>query len=115
MSIRVNGAYIGEGCGDPIHRSETSPPSKRGPESGRVSGVESPKKEGGECGATFIFNQSIFSLFFFLNKKKIPLRGECRHQNGVLGEFKRRVDVVLADWWCVKEGTPLLEECPLHP
>ena len=50
------------------------------------------------------------------NKKNTsPLRGECRHQIGVLGEFKRGVDVAYADWWCVRKGTPLLGECPSHP
>ncbi|KAF5802518.1 hypothetical protein HanXRQr2_Chr06g0260411 [Helianthus annuus] len=54
---------------------------------------------------------------FTTNKKKnpSPLRGECRHQIGVLGEFKRGIDVALADWWCVREGTPILGECPSHP
>ncbi|MFS7897115.1 hypothetical protein Hanom_Chr00s006883g01736181 [Helianthus anomalus] len=33
----------------------------------------------------------------------------------LLGEFKRGVDVALADWCCVREGTPLLRECPSHP
>uniref|UniRef100_A0A251UV48 Uncharacterized protein n=1 Tax=Helianthus annuus TaxID=4232 RepID=A0A251UV48_HELAN len=32
-------------------------------------------------------------LFFFFNKKPIHLRGECRHQFRVLGEFKRGVDL----------------------
>ncbi|MFS8022715.1 hypothetical protein Hanom_Chr16g01442771 [Helianthus anomalus] len=30
---------------------------------------------------------------FFFNKKTIPLRGECRHQIGVRGEFKSGVNV----------------------
>uniref|UniRef100_A0A251RSM7 Uncharacterized protein n=1 Tax=Helianthus annuus TaxID=4232 RepID=A0A251RSM7_HELAN len=42
-------------------------------------------------------------------------KGECRHQFRVLGEFKRGVDVAHEDWLCVREGTPLLGECPLHP
>ncbi|MFS7901848.1 hypothetical protein Hanom_Chr01g00004421 [Helianthus anomalus] len=55
------------------------------------------------------------NFFFFFNKKPSHLRGECRHQFRVLGEFKRRVDVAHEDWLCVREGTPLLGECPLHP
>ncbi|MFS7974078.1 hypothetical protein Hanom_Chr09g00864261 [Helianthus anomalus] len=53
--------------------------------------------------------------FFFFNKKPSHLRGECRHQFRVLGKFKRGVDVAHEDWLCVKEWTPLLRECPLHP
>ncbi|KAJ0780312.1 hypothetical protein HanPI659440_Chr06g0236181 [Helianthus annuus] len=62
------------------------------------------------------FNQSKhFFFFFFLNKKTSPLRGECRHQiEGVRG-VKRGVDVTRADWPCVREGTPLKGECPVHP
>ncbi|MFS7936868.1 hypothetical protein Hanom_Chr05g00420851 [Helianthus anomalus] len=37
----------------------------------------------------FSTNQNLF----FLNKKTIPLRGECRHQIGVREKFKRGVDV----------------------
>ncbi|MFS7972344.1 hypothetical protein Hanom_Chr09g00843651 [Helianthus anomalus] len=55
-----------------------------------------------------------FSLFFF-NKKPIHLRGECRHQFRVLGEFKRGFDVAHEDWLGVREGTHLLGEHPLHP
>ncbi|MFS7974835.1 hypothetical protein Hanom_Chr10g00873421 [Helianthus anomalus] len=51
----------------------------------------------------------------FFNKKPSHLRGECRHQFKVLGEFKRGVDVAHENWLCVREGTPILEECPLHP
>ncbi|MFS7970230.1 hypothetical protein Hanom_Chr09g00818581 [Helianthus anomalus] len=54
-------------------------------------------------------------FFFFFNKKPSPLRGECRHQIGVLGEFKRGVDVAHEDWLGVREGTHLLGEHPLHP
>ncbi|MFS7976830.1 hypothetical protein Hanom_Chr10g00896971 [Helianthus anomalus] len=54
-------------------------------------------------------------FFFFFNKKTSPLRGECRHQIGVLGEFKRGVDVAHEDWLGVREGTHLLGEHPLHP
>ncbi|MFS7954129.1 hypothetical protein Hanom_Chr07g00626681 [Helianthus anomalus] len=41
-------------------------------------------------------------FFFFFNKKPSYLRGECRHQFRVLGEFKRGVDVAHEDWLCVK-------------
>ncbi|MFS7974087.1 hypothetical protein Hanom_Chr09g00864411 [Helianthus anomalus] len=34
---------------------------------------------------------------------------------GVLGEFKRGVDVAHGDWFGVREGTHLLGEHPLHP
>ncbi|MFS8028871.1 hypothetical protein Hanom_Chr16g01515631 [Helianthus anomalus] len=54
-------------------------------------------------------------IFSFLNKKPSHLRGECRHQFRVLGEFKRGVDVTHEYWLCVRERTPLLGECPLHP
>ncbi|MFS7992141.1 hypothetical protein Hanom_Chr12g01078751 [Helianthus anomalus] len=54
-------------------------------------------------------------LFFSLKKKPIHLRGECRHQFRVLGEFKRGVDVAHEDWLGVREGTHLLGEHPLHP
>ncbi|MFS7942657.1 hypothetical protein Hanom_Chr06g00490981 [Helianthus anomalus] len=53
--------------------------------------------------------------FLFFNKKPSHLRGKCRHQFRVLGEFKRGVDVSHEDWLCVRERTPLLGECPLHP
>ncbi|MFS7959085.1 hypothetical protein Hanom_Chr08g00686501 [Helianthus anomalus] len=57
-----------------------------------------------------------FSFFFFFFKKKtINLRGEWRHQMGVLGEFKRGGDVAHGDWFGVREGTHLLGEHPLHP
>ncbi|MFS7913633.1 hypothetical protein Hanom_Chr02g00143981 [Helianthus anomalus] len=49
--------------------------------------------------------------FLFFNKKPSYLRGECRHQLRVLGEFKSGHE----DWLCVREGTPLLGKCPLHP
>ncbi|MFS7989606.1 hypothetical protein Hanom_Chr11g01048901 [Helianthus anomalus] len=57
----------------------------------------------------------LFFFFFFKKKKPIHLRGECRHQFRVLGEFKRRVDVTHEDWFGVREGTHLLGEHPLHP
>ncbi|MFS7905507.1 hypothetical protein Hanom_Chr01g00048521 [Helianthus anomalus] len=42
-------------------------------------------------------------------------RERCRHQiEGVRG-VKMGVDVARADWSCVREGTPLREECPSHP
>ncbi|MFS8013132.1 hypothetical protein Hanom_Chr14g01329271 [Helianthus anomalus] len=34
---------------------------------------------------------------------------------GVLGEFKREVDVAHGNWFGVREGTHLLGEHPLHP
>ncbi|MFS7995708.1 hypothetical protein Hanom_Chr12g01121111 [Helianthus anomalus] len=43
--------------------------------------------------------------FLFFLKKTIHLRGECRHQFRVLGEFKRGVDVAHEDWLGVREGT----------
>ncbi|MFS8010374.1 hypothetical protein Hanom_Chr14g01296251 [Helianthus anomalus] len=52
---------------------------------------------------------------FFFKKKTIHLRGECRHQFRVLGEFKRGVDVTHENWLGVREGTHLLGEHPLHP
>ncbi|MFS7957924.1 hypothetical protein Hanom_Chr07g00672181 [Helianthus anomalus] len=54
-------------------------------------------------------------LAFFLKKKPSHLRGECRHQFRVLGEFKRGVDVAHEYWFGVREGTHLLGEHPLHP
>ncbi|MFS8010656.1 hypothetical protein Hanom_Chr14g01299601 [Helianthus anomalus] len=56
----------------------------------------------------------IFIIFFF-KKKPIHLIGEWRHQMGVLGEFKRGVDVAHGDWFGVREGTHLLGVHPLHP
>ncbi|MFS7912687.1 hypothetical protein Hanom_Chr02g00132831 [Helianthus anomalus] len=56
-----------------------------------------------------------FFFFFFFNKKPSHLRGECRHQFRVLGEFKRGVDVAHEHWFGVREGTHLLGEHPLHP
>ncbi|MFS7994969.1 hypothetical protein Hanom_Chr12g01112391 [Helianthus anomalus] len=56
-----------------------------------------------------------FLAFFFFNKKPSHLRGECRHQFRVLGEFKRGVDVAHEYWFGVREGTHLLGEHPLHP
>ncbi|MFS7971237.1 hypothetical protein Hanom_Chr09g00830371 [Helianthus anomalus] len=58
----------------------------------------------------FSTNQNLF----FLIKKQGELRGEWRHQiEGVRG-VKRGVDVTRADWPCVREGTPLRGECPVH-
>ncbi|MFS8027932.1 hypothetical protein Hanom_Chr16g01504541 [Helianthus anomalus] len=54
-------------------------------------------------------------FFFFFNKKPSPLGGECRHQIGVLEEFKSGVDVAHEDWLGVRERTHLLGEHPLHP
>ncbi|MFS8031823.1 hypothetical protein Hanom_Chr17g01550461 [Helianthus anomalus] len=58
-----------------------------------------------------------FSFFFFFKKKKKPIHliGEWRHQMGVLGEFKRGVDVSHGDWFGVRKGTHLLGVHPLHP
>ncbi|MFS8031795.1 hypothetical protein Hanom_Chr17g01550171 [Helianthus anomalus] len=53
--------------------------------------------------------------FLFFNKKPNHLRGECRHQFRVLGEFKKGVNVAHEYWLSVREGNPLLWECPLHP
>ncbi|MFS7958448.1 hypothetical protein Hanom_Chr07g00678661 [Helianthus anomalus] len=76
-------------------------------------GEEMPKRGGGEREERGRGDQSMF--FFFLKKKKtIHLRGECRHQFRVLGEFKRGVDVAHEDWLGVREGTHLLGEHPLH-
>ncbi|MFS8006648.1 hypothetical protein Hanom_Chr14g01251711 [Helianthus anomalus] len=54
-------------------------------------------------------------FFFFFNKKPSHLRGECRHQFRVLGEFKMGVDVAHEYWLGVREGTHLLGEHPLYP
>ncbi|MFS7928936.1 hypothetical protein Hanom_Chr04g00326621 [Helianthus anomalus] len=54
-------------------------------------------------------------MLFLKKKKPINLRGECRHQFRVLGEFKSGVDVAHEDWLGVREGTHLLGEHPLHP
>ncbi|MFS7933802.1 hypothetical protein Hanom_Chr04g00384091 [Helianthus anomalus] len=73
----------------------------------------------------FLFSFILFKLcftfikIFFIkqkNKKKAsPPREECRYQiEGVMG-VKRRVDVMRADLVCIKEVTPSLEKCPLHP
>ncbi|KAJ0743184.1 putative protein kinase RLK-Pelle-WAK family [Helianthus annuus] len=43
------------------------------------------------------------------------LSNQWRHQMGVLGEFKRGVDVAHGDWFGVREGTHLLGVHPLHP
>ncbi|MFS7924167.1 hypothetical protein Hanom_Chr03g00269461 [Helianthus anomalus] len=72
-------------------------------------------KEGGRWWATLFSTNQNISFFFFFNKKTSPLRGKCRHQiEGVRG-VKRGVDVSRADWPCVREGTPLRGECPVHP
>ncbi|MFS7943269.1 hypothetical protein Hanom_Chr06g00498271 [Helianthus anomalus] len=60
-------------------------------------------------------DQSKVSFFKKKKKKSIHLRGECRHQFRVLGEFKRGVDVAHENWLDVREGTHLLGEHPLHP
>ncbi|MFS7980757.1 hypothetical protein Hanom_Chr10g00943011 [Helianthus anomalus] len=77
---------------------------KRGEERGR--------RERGLVQSQFFF---FFFFFFFKKKNPIHLRGEWRHQIGVLGEFKRGVDVAHGDWFGVREGTHLLGEHPLHP
>ncbi|MFS7914213.1 hypothetical protein Hanom_Chr02g00150781 [Helianthus anomalus] len=66
---------------------------KRGEERGRREGE---------------LDQSMIFFFFKKKKKTIHLRGEWRHQIGVLGEFKRGVDVAHGDWFGVREGTHLL-------
>ncbi|MFS8009626.1 hypothetical protein Hanom_Chr14g01287131 [Helianthus anomalus] len=48
-------------------------------------------------------------------KKTSPPREECRHQIEGVGRVKWGVDVARADWLWVREVTPHLEECPLHP
>ncbi|MFS7981459.1 hypothetical protein Hanom_Chr10g00951221 [Helianthus anomalus] len=73
-------------------------------------GEDSPKREGGER-----MSGPMRSFFFFFNKKPSHLRGECRHQFRMLGEFKRGVDVAHEYWFGVREGTHLLGEHPLHP
>ncbi|MFS7949148.1 hypothetical protein Hanom_Chr06g00568151 [Helianthus anomalus] len=60
-----------------------------------------------------ISSERASSLLNFL--KYNTLFGEWRHQMGVLGEFKRGVDVAHGDWFDVREGTHLLGEHPLHP
>ncbi|MFS8027392.1 hypothetical protein Hanom_Chr16g01498171 [Helianthus anomalus] len=70
------------------------------------------ERKGGE--RRLLSNETFF-FFFFKKKKPIHLRGEWRHQIGVLGEFKRGVDVAHEDWFGVREGTHLLGEHPLHP
>ncbi|MFS7972696.1 hypothetical protein Hanom_Chr09g00847811 [Helianthus anomalus] len=74
-------------------------------------GGDSPKRGGGE---RMSGPMRSFLSFFFFNKKPSQLRGECRHQFRVLGEFKRGVDVAHEDWFGVREGTHLLGEHPLH-
>ncbi|MFS7986016.1 hypothetical protein Hanom_Chr11g01005501 [Helianthus anomalus] len=69
------------------------------------------RRERGERGPITAF----LSFFFFKKKKPIHLIGEWRHQMGVLGEFKRGVDVAHGDWFGVREGTHLLGVHPLHP
>ncbi|MFS7993883.1 hypothetical protein Hanom_Chr12g01099341 [Helianthus anomalus] len=84
--------------------------------SGKQMGVEAPKRGGGEREERGRGDQSMLFFSFFLKKKKpIHLRGECRHQFRVLGEFKRGVDMAHEDWFDVREGTHLLGEHPLHP
>ncbi|MFS7889762.1 hypothetical protein Hanom_Chr00s000005g01610841 [Helianthus anomalus] len=73
---------------------------KRGEERGRREGE---------------LDQSMLFFLFLKKKKPIHLRGKCRHQFRVLGDFKRGVDVAHEDWLGVKEGTHLLGEHPLHP
>ncbi|MFS7923221.1 hypothetical protein Hanom_Chr03g00258131 [Helianthus anomalus] len=84
------GREIGEGVAEREGCSQQSGKGNRGCLSGRVHHNEGERR----WWATLIFNQSTFFLFFFfLNKKTIPLRGECHHQIGVREEFKRGVDV----------------------
>ncbi|KAJ0546072.1 hypothetical protein HanIR_Chr08g0356841 [Helianthus annuus] len=79
----------------------------KSPKKGRRAGGEREERERSGPMKSF--------LFFFFNKKPNHLREECRHQFKVLGEFKMGVDMAHEDWLCVREGTPLLGECPLHP
>ncbi|MFS8028904.1 hypothetical protein Hanom_Chr16g01516031 [Helianthus anomalus] len=83
-------------------------------ERGCFTGGEVPKR-GEERGRLGPINDFFFFFFFFKKKKPIHLKGEWRHQMGVLGEFKREVDVTHGDWFGVREGTHLLGEHPLHP
>ncbi|MFS7933926.1 hypothetical protein Hanom_Chr04g00385551 [Helianthus anomalus] len=81
-------------------------------ERGERNGEPPPRREGGERRG---LSNHRFSFFFFLKKKPIHLRGEWRHQIGVLGEFKRGLDVAHGDWLGVRERAHLLGEHPLHP
>ncbi|MFS7995443.1 hypothetical protein Hanom_Chr12g01117961 [Helianthus anomalus] len=82
-------------------------------------GVRLPTERGERWWGQLCFNQSMLSsfFFFFFFKKKNPIHliGEWRHQMGVLGEFKRGVDVAHGDWFGVRECTHLLGVHPLHP
>ncbi|MFS7972769.1 hypothetical protein Hanom_Chr09g00848701 [Helianthus anomalus] len=91
------------------------PPIGRGVKSGTSLVVEPPKRgeERGRLGPITSF--PFFFFFFFFFKKTIHLRGEWCHQIGVLGEFKRGLNVAHGDWFGVREGTHLLGEHPLHP
>ncbi|MFS7974103.1 hypothetical protein Hanom_Chr09g00864621 [Helianthus anomalus] len=54
-------------------------------------------------------------FYFYKNiyiKKTGPSREECRHQIEGMGGVKGGVDVARGDWVCVREGTPLRDECP---
>ncbi|MFS7996203.1 hypothetical protein Hanom_Chr12g01127191 [Helianthus anomalus] len=114
LILRLHGAPFGDPFGATISRSAKHRQHLGDQERRREAGGGSPKREGGEREG--VTNHS-FSFFFFFLKKKNPihLRGEWRHQIGVLGEFKRGVDVAHGDWFGVREGTHLLGEHPLHP
>ncbi|MFS7926127.1 hypothetical protein Hanom_Chr04g00293331 [Helianthus anomalus] len=90
-SLRVHGVPSATPCGDPFNRAVRHRHHCGDQERGGVPGGGSPKREGGEREA--LSNQ----CFFLFNKKPIHLRGECRHQFRVLGEFKRGVDVAHED------------------
>ncbi|MFS7983980.1 hypothetical protein Hanom_Chr11g00981091 [Helianthus anomalus] len=90
LVIRVHGVPSATPCGDPFNRAVRHRQHIGDQERGDETGGGSPFKP-------------------------IHLRGECRHQFRVLGEFKRGVDVAHEDWFGVREGTHLLVEHPLHP
>ncbi|MFS8019593.1 hypothetical protein Hanom_Chr15g01405581 [Helianthus anomalus] len=62
-----------------------------------------------------IYNTCIITTNKKTKKKASPPRDECRYQIEGVGGVKWEVDVACADWLSVREVTPHLEECPLHP
>ncbi|MFS7951885.1 hypothetical protein Hanom_Chr07g00600461 [Helianthus anomalus] len=81
--------------GDPM-RGPVLPSGEGAAEGGWKAIGEVGRGEVTEEGEMRWWGQPIFQpieIFFFLNKKTIPLRGECRHQIGVREEFKSGVDV----------------------
>ncbi|MFS7921252.1 hypothetical protein Hanom_Chr03g00234621 [Helianthus anomalus] len=84
LLVRGSRAPLVTPCGDQLCRAGRCRHPGGEPNRGAISGRGHRRRKEREGGLPFFSINENFSLFF-LNKKTIPLRGECRHQIGVRG------------------------------